>query len=125
MFDEAEIEYAEDGLLEPDAIYEEDSFAEVGRRDGWLAVLLLFSVIFGPRAPQESFLSPLRFSDVVIVLLVLSRWLKAKRFYGGFVFTRRVRVFSVSILILTALLVFSTMVTPLTSFICPFHCPDF
>lgn len=108
---EAETEYAEDGLLEPDAIYEEDSFAEVGKRDGWLAVLLLFSVIFGPRAPRESFLSPLRFSDVVIVLLVLSRWLKAKRFYGGFVFTRRVRVFSVSILILTALLVFSTMVS--------------
>ena len=106
---EAGIEYAEDGLLEPDAVYEEDSFAEVGRRDGWLAVLLLFSLIFGPRTAPRALLPPMRFSDIIIVCLVLSRWLKAKRFYGGFVFSYRNRIFSRFMLVMAFVLLFSIM----------------
>ncbi|MHC4460446.1 MAG: O-antigen ligase family protein [Planctomycetota bacterium] len=110
MFDEAETEYADDGLLEPDVIYDEDNFAEVGGHDGWLAALLLFSIIFGPRAPNTSILSPLQFVDVVVVLWVLCRWSKSLRLHGGFPFSRRIRIFSVYILILTGVLLFSTMV---------------
>lgn len=110
MFDEAGIEYAEDALLEPDAIYEEDSFAEVGKRDGWLAALLLFSLIFGPRAAPRGLLPPFRFADIIIVLLVLSRWIKSTRLYGGFVFSYRNRLFSRFMLVMAFVLLFSTMI---------------
>lgn len=124
MFDETGIEYAEDGLLEPDAIYEGDSFAEIGKRDGWLAVLLLFSLIFGPRTAPSALLPPFRFSDVVIVCLVLNQWLKAKRFYGRFVFSYRNRPFSWFMLLMAFLLLFSTMINIATGRI-PFFIKDF
>lgn len=110
MFDEAGIEYAEDGLLEPDAIYKEDSFAEVGKRDGWLAALLLFSLIFGPRTAPLGLLPPMRSADIIIVCLVLSRWIKSTRLYGGFVFSYRNRLFSWFMLVMTFLLLFSTVI---------------
>jgi O-antigen ligase len=107
---EAGTEYAEDGLLKPDAIYEEASFAEVGKRDGWLAALLLFSLIFGPRTAPLGLLPPVRFADIIIVCLVLSRWIKSNWLYGGFVFSYRNRLFSWFMLAMTFLLLFSTMI---------------
>ena len=107
---EAVTKYTEDGLLGPDAIYEEDSFGQVGKRDGWLAALLFFSLIFGPRTEPLGLLPPMRFADIVIVLLVLSRWIKSTRLYGGFVFSYRNRVFSWFMLVMAFLLLFSTMI---------------
>ena len=107
---EAVTKYTEDGLLGPDAIYEEDSFGQVGKRDGWLAALLFFSLIFGPRTPARVLLPPMRFADVVIVCLVLSRWIKSTRLYGGFVFSYRNRLFSRFMLVIALLLLFSTMI---------------
>jgi len=107
---EAVTKYTEDGLLGPDAIYEEDSFGQVGKRDGWLAALLFFSLIFGPRTPARVLLPPMRFADIVIVLLVLSRWIKSTRLYGGFVFSYRNRLFSRFMLVIALLLLFSTMI---------------
>jgi len=110
MFYEAEAEYAEDGLLEPDAIYGEDRFAEVVKRDGWLAALLLFSLIFGPRTAARALLPPMRFSDIIIFYLVLSRWLKSNRLYGGFVFSYRNRLFGWFMIVMAFLLLFSTAI---------------
>lgn len=107
---EAVTKYTEDGLLGPDAIYEEDSFGQVGKRDGWLAALLFFSLIFGPRTPARVLLPPMRFADVVIVCLVLSRWIKSTRLYGGFVFSYRNRLFSWFMLVMAFLLLFSTVI---------------
>jgi O-antigen ligase len=110
MFSEVGTEYAEDGLMEPDAIYEEDSFAEVGKRDGWLATLLLFSLIFGPRTMPSAVLPPMRFADIIIIILLVSRWMKSSRLYGGFVFSYRNRLFSMFMLAIAFLLFFSTVI---------------
>lgn len=107
---EAVTKYTGDDLLEPDAVYEEDSFAQVGRHDGWLATLLLFSLIFGPRTPARALLPPFRFADIIIVSLLLSRWLKSLRLYGGFLFSPRNRIFGVFMLIIAFLLLFSTTI---------------
>lgn len=107
---EAVTKYTEDGLLGPDAIYEEDSFGQVGKRDGWLATLLFFSLIFGPRTEPLGLLPPMRSADIVIVLLVLSRWIKSTRLYGGFVFSYRNRLFSWFMLVMAFLLLFSTVI---------------
>lgn len=105
---ETQTEYASDSLYWPDAIYEEQD-TRVGRYDGWLGAFVLFSIIFGPKTPNTSALSPLAFIDVVAVVLGLRMWIKSNRLYGGFLFTPRIRIFSIHILILTAVLVFATM----------------
>lgn len=107
---EAVTKYTEDGLVNPEAIYEEDSFAPVGKRDGWLATLLLFSLIFGPRAAPLALLPPMRFADIIIILLLVSRWIKSSRLYGGFVFSYRNRIFSRFMLIMAFVLLFSTII---------------
>lgn len=107
---EAVTKYTEDGLVEPEAIYEEDSFAPVGKRDGWLAALLLFSLIFGPRAAPLGLLPPMRFADIIILFLLVSRWIKSSRLYGGFVFSYRNRIFSRFMLIMAFVSLFSTMI---------------
>jgi O-antigen ligase len=110
MFYEAETEYREEGLLGPDAIYEEDSFVNLGKYDGWLAVLLLFSLIFGPRTKPMGMLPPIRSADIIIILLAISRWIRSNQLYGGFVFSYRNRIFSWFMLALAFLLLFSTMI---------------
>ncbi|MDH4238383.1 MAG: O-antigen ligase family protein [Phycisphaerae bacterium] len=110
MFYEAETEYMEEDFLEPDAIYEEESLVNVGKYDGWLAVLLLFSLIFGPRTKPVGMLPPMRSADIIIILLVISRWIRSKQLYGGFVFSYRNRIFSWFMLALAFLLLFSTMI---------------
>jgi O-antigen ligase len=80
-----------------------------GRFDGWYAAFLLFMLVFGPStAPGES-LPPIRSSDAVILILLLSRWLKSSRLGGGFLFSRRVRVFSIPMLWISAVLVLATV----------------
>jgi len=110
MFYETETEYREEGFLGPDAIYEEDSLVNVGKHDGWLAALLLFSLIFGPRAKPVGMLPPMRLADIIIILLLISRWIKSNQLYGGFVFSYRNRIFSWFMLALAFLLLFSTMI---------------
>ena len=78
-------------------IYYEGShmFEYIGRHDGWIASLLLFSIIFGLATSPGVALPPIRFVDFKIVFLLATRWLKSVRFYGGFVFSYRMRTFSV------------------------------
>jgi len=116
--------YTGDDLLEPDAVYEEDSFAQVGRHDGWLAILLLFSLIFGPQTPARALLPPFRFADIIIVWLVLSRWIKSSRLYGGFVFSYRNRIFGWFMLVMALLLLFSTTINTISGRY-PFFIKDF
>ena len=79
-----------------------------GRFDGWYAAFLLFMLVFGPStAPSES-LPPVRSSDAVILILLLSRWLRSMRLGGGFLFSRRVRLFSIPILWMSFVLVVAT-----------------
>jgi O-antigen ligase len=110
MFYEAETEYREEGFLEPEAIYEEDSLVNVGKYDGWLAFLLLFSLIFGPRTKPAGMLPPMRSADIIILLLVICRWIRSKQLYGGFIFSYRNRIFSWFMLALAFLLLFSTII---------------
>lgn len=104
----------EEGVLGPDAIYEEDRLVNVGKYDGWLAILLLFSLIFGPRTKSVGMLPPMRSADIIIILLVISRWIRSNQLYGGFVFSYRNRIFSWFMLALTFLLLFSTMINVAT-----------
>ncbi len=86
--------------------YQEHEY--VGKYDGWLAALLIASLIFGPRSSPGASLPPIRFSDFVILFLLITRWSKAVRLYGGMFFSSRIRPFSVPILVLMVNLVFAT-----------------
>jgi O-antigen ligase len=110
MLESTDLEYYSDDLSVQEQYFVSDEYTNIGRNDGWIAAFLLFSIIFGPRTPNTSPLSPLAFIDVVTVVLALTRWLKASQLYGGFLFSRRIRIFSIHMLILTMVLVFSTMV---------------
>jgi len=110
MFYDAETEYTEEGFPEPDTFYEEDSLVNIGKHDGWLAFLLLFSLIFGPRTEPVGMLPPMRSADIIIILLAISRWIRSNQLYGGFLFSRRIRIFSWFMLALAFLLSFSTMI---------------
>jgi O-antigen ligase len=84
-------------------------FSNVGKRDGWIAGFLLFALIFGPKAAPTSVLPPLRSADIVILVLMASRWIKSKRLYGKFIFSNRSRTFSWLMLGLALMLVVSTL----------------
>lgn len=110
MFYEEETECWDEGFLDLDALYEEDSLVNVGKYDGWLAFILLFSLIFGPRTGPLGNLPPMRSADIIIILLAISRWIRSRQLYGSFVFSYRNRVFSWFMLALAFLLLFSTMI---------------
>jgi hypothetical protein len=110
MLESTDSEYYSDDLSAQEQYFVSDEYTNIGRNDGWWAAFLLFSIIFGPRTSNTSPLSPLTFLDVVAVVFVLTRWLKAKRLYGGFLFSSRINIFSIHMLILTSVLVFSTMI---------------
>jgi hypothetical protein len=110
MAESVNLDYMTEKIPEDEQYFTAAYSENEGRNDGWIAAFLLFSIIFGPRTPNTSPLSPLTFLDVVAVVLTLTRWLKASQLYGGFLLSRRVRVFSIHMLILTTVLVFSTMV---------------
>ena len=84
-------------------------FSYVGARDGWIAGFLLFALIFGPQAAPTSLLPPLRSADIVILVLMASRWIKSKRLYVKFIFSHRSRAFSWLMLGLALILVVSTL----------------
>ncbi len=88
-------EYIDTDLAEEAGYFEEDMTERITRRDGWIAALLLGAVIFGPRTHPGSALPPMRFVDLILLFLVMTRWLKAKRLYGGFWFSYRIKTFSI------------------------------
>lgn len=88
----------------------EPVYSSIGKRDGWIAVILLASIIFGPRTDAGASLPPMRFSDIIIFFLIISRWIKTRKLYGGFVFSRRIKLFSVFMVSLAGVLFFSTFV---------------
>lgn len=81
-----------------------------GKNDGWLAGLLLFSLIFGPRAINPGLLPPIRSADGVVILLVAIRWAKSSWIGRGFLFAPANRIFSGFMLMLAFFLVFSTII---------------
>jgi hypothetical protein len=109
MVESADLDYTTEELLMDEQYFTAGYSAEEGKWDGWLATLLLFSLIFGPRVVGSGSLPPFRFCDVIIGALLLGRWAKAKRLYGGFVFSYRNRIFGVFMLILAFVLFFSTI----------------
>jgi O-antigen ligase len=106
---ETQTEYASDSLLWPDVIYEEQE-TQVARNDGRWAAFLLFAIIFGPQTRAFAVLPPIRFADFVIVFLLVVRWLKTPRLYRGFLFSPRIRLYSVSILALVFVMCFSMVI---------------
>ena len=89
--------------LSYEAALEDDSFC---KNDGWWAAFLVFAIIFGPQTKTFAILPPIRFDDFVIVFLLAARWLKALRLYGGFLFSPRIRPYSVSMLALIFIMCF-------------------
>ena len=106
MSHETGIEYARDSIFETGTIYEEQHSQE-GRNDGWWAAFLVFAIIFGPQTRAFAILPPIRFDDFVIVFLLAARWLKL---YGGFLFSPRIRPYSVSMLALIFIMCFSMVI---------------
>jgi len=72
--------------------------AGVGRYDGWMAAFLLWMLVFGPSTAPSPSLPPIRSVDFLILILLISRWLKTSQLHGGFIFSRRMRAFSLPIL---------------------------
>jgi O-antigen ligase len=79
----------------------------VGRWDGWWAAFLVFSSIFGPQTGAFAVLPPVRFVDFVIVFMLLWRWVRSSRLYGGFILSPRIAMFTYFMLALTFVTVLS------------------
>ena len=94
---------------EPDS-QEIELLEHLSKYDGWWFTLLLLSLIFGPRTRAFAALPPIRSTDFIIIFMVLLRWIKSHRLYGGFMFSYRTRLFSWFMLSLTFMLLFSTMI---------------
>jgi len=88
--------------------------AYIGKYDGWIGVILLGSIIFGPMAVISTVLPPIRFADFVIIFLAMARWGRARRLYGGFLFSSHNRRFSILMLVITFVLFFSTLLNAVT-----------
>ena len=84
-----------------------DYAESVGKRDGWWAAFLVFASIFGPQTEASAILPPIRFVDFVIVFLLMHRWLKSSRLYGGFLLSPRIVMFTCFMLGLTFVTVLS------------------
>lgn len=72
--------------------------ARAGRYDGWMAAFLLWMLVFGPSTAPSPSLPPIRSVDFLILILLIARWMKTSQLHGGFIFSRRMRAFSVPIL---------------------------
>jgi O-antigen ligase len=102
-------EYSHVDLAEAGEYGEADFVDHITRRDGWVAALLLAAVIFGPRTAAGGLLPPMRMVDLVLVILLAVRWFKARRIYGGFLLSYRVRLLAV-LMPLLALIVLVSIV---------------
>ena len=102
----------------------EQEFAWSTRNDGWWAAFLVFSIIFGPKTKAFAILPPIRFVDFVIVFMVIVRGLKAYNLYGGFLFSYRSRLFSLFMIALGLIVLFSMSVNMATGRI-PYHIKNF
>jgi len=89
-------------------------FQRSTRNDGWCATILLGSLIFGPEVIVDPSFPPFRFADIMILFLLFTRGIKAMRFYGGFLFSYRIRGFNFWILCLTLAVSFSMAVNVLS-----------
>jgi O-antigen ligase len=107
--------------LSYEAALEDDSFC---KNDGWWAAFLLMCIVFGPRTSPGSALPPMRLSDFIVFFMLISRWRKTWACYGGFLFSPRVRLFSVFMFILAGILTFSTILGTLGSRY-PFYIKNF
>ncbi|MFA6175933.1 MAG: O-antigen ligase family protein, partial [Phycisphaerae bacterium] len=85
---------------------QDDSFC---KNDGWWVAFLLMCIVFGPHTAPGSALPPMRLSDFVIFFMLIIRWWKTYTFYGGVIFSPRIRLFSVFMFILAGTLTFSTI----------------
>lgn len=103
--------YEQDDLLQLDyAVQEEASFQE-DRNGGWWITFLLGSILLGPVIVVSKALPPFRFSDVVILLMLVTRWGKSRHLHGGFLFSYRVKLFTMFILALISIVCFSGTVS--------------
>ena len=100
-------EYSRIDLTEAGEYGEADLVHHITRRDGWVAALLLAVVIFGPRTAAGDLLPPMRMVDLVLVILLVVRWFKARRIYGGFLLSYRIRVLAVLMSLLALILLVS------------------
>jgi len=93
---------------------EQEAFEYRTRNDGFWAALLLGLIIFGPTFVLPAPLPPFRVVDVLILLLWPMRVIKTGRFYGSFLFSAKIRLFSLFILAMTGVLIFSMAVNIMT-----------
>jgi len=93
--------YAHTDLVRNNQESLDDNFQRSTRKDGWLAALFVGSLIFGPEVIVNPAFPPFRFADVVILFLLFTRGLKSRFFYGGFIFSYRIRAFNFLLLALT------------------------
>lgn len=68
------------------------------RNDGLWAAFLVGSILLGPTIIVSSSLPPLRFADVIVLLMLLFRWGKSQRLYGGMFFSSRIRILTIFML---------------------------
>lgn len=77
------------------------------RNDGWMLSFMFFSIAFGPELRIGAANFPVRFVDFVILFFFLKRWMNLRSFYGGLLFSARVKLFSGFIFTLTFLMLVS------------------
>ncbi len=110
MAESVNSDYMTEDMPENEQYFTTDYSESEGRNDGWWAAFLVFAIIFGPQTRAFAVLPPIRFADFLIVFLLATRWLKALRLYGGFLFSPRTRPYSVSMLALIFIMCFSMVI---------------
>ena len=88
--------------------YAESLAGKLTQNDGRWAFFLFLGLIFGPEIVVSTALPPFRAADGIILLLLCFRFYRSSILYGGFVFSYRVRLFVVWMLLIVSLLVVST-----------------
>ena len=113
MIYEKTISYEQNELLQPDYAAQEEISFQADKNGGWWITFLLGSILFGPVIVVSRTLPPFRLDDLVILLMLAIRWNKSRYLHGGFMFSYRVRLFTLFILAITLEICFSTMVSVL------------
>jgi O-antigen ligase len=107
MAESVNSDYMAEDMPENEQYFTTDYSESEGRNDGWWVAFLVFAIIFGPQTRAFAALPPIRFDDFVIVFLLVARWMKTSRLYGDFLFSPRIRPYSVSMLVLIFIMCFS------------------
>ena len=109
MAESNNLDYMAEDMPENEQYFTTDYSESKGNNDGWWVALLLMCIVFGPRTAPGSALPPVRLSDFLVFFMLIIRWQKTHALYGGFLFSPRIRLFSIFMFILAGVLTFSTI----------------